>query len=275
MKIAFQGEAGAYSEMALYKFNPNAQAIGFELSEQVCDAVLNEEASLGILPVENSIVGNVDVNTDLLYTHDFFVINEVFFPIEHKLLAPIGSKLEEIQLVSSHPVALAQCRAFLNKHKIIPIPEYDTAGSAKKLYNIPRGEKAAIASSLAAEYYGLDILAEDIQKTKNNITRFFVFVKKDKIPWDIKEEKTSLAFEAHDHPGALLECLQVFKDFGINLTKLESRPIPENPFAYTFFVDFIGGPREKKVEECLQELKKHSSKIKIIGSYPLGEQEFL
>ncbi len=275
MKVAFQGTKGAYSEQALKKyFVEEAQAIGFELSEQVCEAVLADEVAMGILPVENSIVGNVAVNSDLLYEHDFFVIGECYLQIKHNLLVRPGVKLEEIKAVHSHPIALAQCRDFLNRHNIRAISDYDTAGACKNLVRRKSSDEGTIASSLCEEYYDIEILNDDIQKVKNNFTRFLVFVKKDKIPEGLIHQKTSIAFCTNHNPGALLNCLQEFASCGINLTKIESRPIPENPFMYTFFVDFMGSITDSKVKECLINLQKDTKTIKVIGSYPEGKLDF-
>ena len=262
MKIAFQGTRGAYSEEALYKFfgNTNIEAIGYELSEQVGDALESEEVAMGILPVENSIAGNVAINMDLLYQHRFFIIGELYLPIHHCLMARPGVKLEDLKSVHSHPVALEQCRDFLNKHNIKAIPDFDTAGASKNLV------------SRKSKYYGLEILNDDVQKVKHNITRFQVFVKENHIPDGIRQEKTSIAFSTKHHPGALLGCLQQFAKADINLTRLESRPIPENPFAYVFFVDFMGALTDEKVQQTLRNLKEDASHIKVLGSYPIASK---
>ncbi len=277
MKVAFQGERGAYSEVALRNyFTEDVEAIGFELSEEVTDALLNKEVAMAILPVENSIVGNVNVNLDLIYKHPLFAIGEVYQPIHHHLLVVPGTKLSDIEHVYSHPIALAQCRDYLNYHGMKPIADYDTAGSCKLLKEResqrPLRTEAAIGSFLCAETYGLEILSNKIQHTQNNITRFLVLVREEEIPEGIIQTKTSIAFSANHRPGALLDCLQIFKKYDINMTKLESRPIPEDPFQYIFFVDFTSGLKEAKTIECLQELNRDAHKVKILGSYPQGNQ---
>jgi prephenate dehydratase len=273
IKVAFQGTRGAYSEEALYKyFSEDVEAVGFELSEQVCEALREGEVAMGILPVENSIVGNVTVNLDLLHKYNVFAIGEVYFPINHCLLAKPGVRLEEIRSVHSHPIALAQCRDFLNKHEIKSIPEYDTAGSSKLLAEKDVREEATISSALCAEYYDLEVINNDVQKVKNNITRFLIFVNEENIPDGIAQEKTSIAFSTNHNPGALLNCLQQFAEHNLNLTKLESRPIPENPFMYTFFVDFMGSINDKNVKDCLINLNKDTKSIKVLGCYPEGHK---
>ena len=277
MKVAFQGERGAYSEVALRNyFTEDVEATGFELSEEVTDALLNKEVAMAILPVENSIVGNVNVNLDLIYKHPLFAVGEVYQPIHHHLLVVPGTKLSDIEHVYSHPIALAQCRDYLNHHGMKPIADYDTAGSCKLLKEResqrPLRTEAAIGSFLCAETYGLEILSDKIQHTQNNITRFLVLVREEEIPEGIIQTKTSIAFSANHRPGALLDCLQIFKKYDINMTKLESRPIPEDPFQYIFFVDFTSGLKEDKTIECLQELNRDAHKVKILGSYPQGNQ---
>lgn len=272
MKVGFQGTRGAYSEEAIYNYFTNdITPVGFELSEQVGDAVESEEVAIGILPVENSIAGNVAINMDLLYKHNFFIIGELYLPIHHCLMARAGVKLKDLKSVHSHPVALEQCRDFLNKHNIRPIPDFDTAGASKNLVERKSKDQGTISSSLCAEYYGLEILDSDVQKVKHNITRFQVFVKEKNIPEGIRQEKTSLAFSTKHHPGALLNCLQQFAKQEINLTRLESRPIPEDPFSYIFFVDFLGALTDTNVTECLRDIKADAEHIKVLGSYPAGK----
>ncbi|MBC96812.1 MAG: prephenate dehydratase [Halobacteriovoraceae bacterium] len=274
MKVAFQGEKGAYSEVALRNFfNEEVEAIGYELSEEVTDALLNKEVAMAILPVENSIVGNVNVNLDLLYKHPLFAIGEVYQNIHHHLLANKGAKIEELTKAYSHPIALAQCRNFLNKNSIQPVADYDTAGSCKLLKERGTLNEAAIGSYLCAETYGLEILSDDIQETQNNITRFLALVREEEIPESLLQTKTSIAFSANHRPGALLDCLQIFKKYNINLTKLESRPIPEDPFQYIFFVDFLSGIKESNTIQCLQELNQDAHHVKVLGSYPKGHKE--
>lgn len=271
MKVAYQGARGAYSEAALRRqFGARAQALGYALSEQVFEAVAEGRADFGILPVENTIIGNVGVNADLFLKKDAFVVRESYLKIEHCLLAVAPTRLADVKTVYSHPVALAQCRDFLERHKIKSVPEYDTAGAAELVSQRRLPGEAAIAGSLCAEAYGLTILRRNIQNTRNNITRFLTFTRHDKVPKSLKMQKTSVAFSARHRPGALLSCLQRFADHKINLTRLESRPIPENPFEYVFFADFLGGMREERVARALRALKKDAHRVKVLGSYPLA-----
>ena len=273
MKVAYQGVPGAYSEAALRRhFGAGAKPVGFAFSEQVFDAVEDGRADAGFVPVENSIAGSVGVNTDLLLERKVFAIAESYLPIDHCLLGRPGDRLEDVTAVYSHPIALAQCRDFLNQRKLKAVPEYDTAGAAELVAQRQLPGEAAIASKRCAEVYGLAVLAEDIQSVKGNFTRFLAFVREGEIPPGLKREKTSLAFSAHHHPGALLDCLKLFADHAINLTKLESRPIASNPFEYSFFVDFLGGTGDAAAAAALTELRAAARAVNVLGSYPLGDR---
>jgi len=288
VKIAFQGIRGAYSEAALLARLGDVEPVGFPLSEQVFDAVESGEVDGGFVPVENSIVGPVGVNNDLLLERKVFATAESYFPIEHCLLGRAGERLEDVKAACSHPVALAQCRDFLDRHGIRPVLEYDTAGAAEIVAKRKAPGEAAIASKRCAGIYGLAVLAENIQTVQNNITRFLAFRRGDagdslggaggagsacdgRRP-EAGALKTSLAFAVHHHPGALLDCLKRFAEHEINLTRLESRPVPANPFEYVFFVDLLGGPGDDAVKAALSELRAAARHVKVIGSYPIAER---
>lgn len=272
MKVAFQGIKGAYSETAVYRhFGNDAEAIGYDLSEEVFEAVINGNADYGLLPFDNTIAGSVAVNYDLLIKNDVCVIAEVFLKISHSLLSNKGGKIGDIKLVYSHPHALEQCREFIRKNKLKAAPEYDTAGAAKILKERNKKDEAAIAPEFCASIYGMDILAKDIQTNKNNITKFLVFVRKDRTPENIKKEKTSIAFKTKHYPGALITCLQRLAKHNVNLTKLESRPVPENPWEYVFYADFEGGIDDENVKLALSEMEAASLFLKVLGSYPKGK----
>ncbi len=274
MKIGYQGIEGSYSEAAILKhYGRKVKAIGFETFEDVFDAVKKGKVDYGFLPFENTIAGSVTMNYDLLLKEDVFVIAEVFFKISHSLLSNKGNKLENIKIAYSHPHSLEQCRAFLKKHKIKAIPEYDTAGAAKIVKERKKKEEAAIASELCAEIYSLEVLKKGIETSKYNTTKFFVLVKKRNIPKNLKKEKTSIVFKAKHYPGALVNCLQRLAKNGINMTKLESRPIPENPWEYVFYADFEGGIDDKNVKLALSEMEASSIFVKVLGSYPKGKED--
>lgn len=268
MRIAFQGLAGANSEVGIRQhYGASAEAVGFAFSEQVFDAVEQGIVDLGFIPVENTIAGNVAINMDLLLRHDVSIIAEDYVRIQHHLLVNPGTRLGDVKRVYSHPVALEQCRPFLQTMGLTPVPDFDTAGAASALAQRKSFDEAAIAPHLCAAYYGLEILSDRIQEQKRNITRFVSFVRPDKLPENLQRQKTSMAFNTRHHPGALVQCLEQFSRYEINLTRLESRPVADNPFAYTFFVDFLGAPEEPQVRECLMAMSQHTLRIKILGSY--------
>jgi len=271
VKIAFQGIRGAYSEAALLARLGDVEPVGYALSEQVFDAVESGEVDGGFVPVENSIVGPVGVNNDLLLERNVVATAESYFPVEHCLLGRAGERLEDVKAVCSHPVALAQCRDFLDRHGMRPVLEYDTAGAAEIVARRKAPGEAAIASKRCAAIYGLAVLAENIQTVQNNLTRFLAFRRGDGAGAPAGA-KTSLAFAVHHHPGALLDCLKRFAEHEINLTRLESRPVPANPFEYVFFVDLLGGLGDDPVKAALSELRAAARHVKVIGSYPIAER---
>ncbi|MBI3505904.1 MAG: prephenate dehydratase [Proteobacteria bacterium] len=269
MKVAFQGVRGAYSEeAALAHFGKSCVPAGYALSEQAVDAVERGTADFGILPVENSIAGHVAVNSDLFLNRRVTIIGESYLAIRHCLLARPESTLAQLDVVYSHPVALAQCETFLKRRKLVASPEYDTAGAAERVAERGQPGDGAIASERCAAIYGLQVLKRDIQSVRHNITRFLVFARHGNVPHGLKMQKTSVAFIAKHRPGALLGCLKRLADHGINLTRLESRPIPENPFAYVFLVDLVGGMKDEPVLLALKDLKKDARRVQVLGSYP-------
>ncbi len=269
MKVAFQGERGAYSEAALLEFfGAAAEPAACADSEGTFDAVESGRAEAGFVPVENSIAGSVGVNVDLFWDRPVFAFGEAYHPIRHCLLAPPGATLDGVRTVRSHPVALAQCRPFLAARGLRAVPDYDTAGAAREVARRGAPEEAAVASRLCARVYGLTVLAEDIQSEKNNYTRFLAFRGERGAGPGAGDGKTSLAFSLADRPGALLTALSAFARRGLNLSKLESRPIASNPFEYLFFADALGGARDPSMAEALAELSAAATRVKVFGSYP-------
>ncbi len=274
MKVGFQGERGAYSEMALLRhFGRGVRPVGFPGFEEVFEAVLAGSIDAGFVPVENSIAGTVVENYDLLLANDVRVTAEVYMGIRHTLLAVPGTVLENITEAHSHPHALNQCKAFLRAHGIRPRPSYDTAGAARILSATPRPDRAAIASELCADIYALQILCRDIQSNRNNITRFFAVQRESAAAAAARPEKTSIAVITRHDPGARVDCLAIFRDQRLNLTKLESRPVPENPWEYVFYTDFEGGIDSDAVARSLDALKSQALFVKVLGSYPKGEAD--
>lgn len=270
MKVAFQGIKGAYSELSLRRhFGESVEAAGCMTFEDVFEAVTEGSVDYGYIPAENTIAGTVVENYDLLLTCEVAIAAEVYTPIRHTLLAQKGRGLAAIRRAYSHPHVLSQCRRFLKQHGIEPVLVYDTAGAARMVARSAAADCAAIASELCAQYYDLEILTRDIQSNLANTTRFFVIARRDRLADPLPDAaKTSLAFQTRHYPGALVDCLTIFKRHNLNLTKLESRPIPEEPWKYTFYTDFEGGLDRDDARFALMELETRALMVKRLGSYP-------
>ena len=267
LKVAFQGERGAYSESAVRAFfGDDTKVKPCRDLIEVFESVHKQEAQFGVVPIENSLEGSVNQTYDLFLTHNLKVSGEIVIRISHCLIANPDTSLEKVKTVYSHPQALAQCRTFLERLGSELIPTYDTAGSVKMLKEKGLKDAAAIASERAAKIYGMKILARDIEDTPANYTRFFV-VSKDDAPKTGKD-KTSIIFAATHTPGALYHALEEFEKRKINLTKIESRPTKQKPWEYNFYLDFEGHRTEKNCAEALQALGEKASFLKILGSYP-------
>ena len=264
--VSFQGEAGAYSEEAIRQyFGPEVETLPCRAFEHIFEVVEEGEADYAAVPVENSAAGSINKAYDLLLEHDLKVHGEIMLRVSHCLLAAPGFD-EPIRKVRSHHQALAQCEVFLNRHDYVAVPWYDTAGSAKDLAANPEPGVAVIASRLAAEVYGLTILAERIEDMHNNYTRFFVVGKGD-APRS-EPSKTSLVFAVPDIPGALYAALREFADREVNLTKLESRPRRNRPWQYVFYLDFEGHWQHPVSRDALVALLNRAAFVKLLGSYP-------
>ena len=267
MKVTYQGETGAYSEMAVYKFfGPKAQPVPCKDFKDVFESVKTCAAPNGVVPIENSIEGSVNQNYDLFLAYDLKVCGEVAVKLAHVLIANPQTKFEDIETVYSHPQALGQCRNYLEKQKWEIIPAYDTAGSVKIIKEKQLYNAAAIASEKAAELYQMKIIARDIADNLTNYTRFLVLSHEDAAPTG--DDKTSIIFSTKHTPGALYHALGEFSSRNINLTRIESRPTKTTAWQYNFYLDFEGHKREKRCTEALQALEKWATFVKILGSYP-------
>jgi prephenate dehydratase len=269
--VAFQGEPGAYSEDACFKyFGKGVQTKPFPDFQMVFDSVERDQVTHAVVPVENSIEGSVAQVNDLLLDHDLTISGEVVVPVKHYLMGYDDATLESIKEVMSHPQALGQCRKFLNNHPDWVItPAYDTAGSARIVSEAKRADVAAIASKRAASVYGLKILKEDIQSETANFTRFFVL---EKNPPPVQgADKTSIVFATKNAPGALHKCLGEFASRGVNLTKLESRPRRNKPWVYVFYADLDCSIDDASCHAAIGGLLKTGAFVKILGSYKRAE----
>ncbi len=267
MKVAFQGEKGAYSEEAIFQhFGAEVDTLPCQTFEGIFERVERGQASHGALPVENSTAGSINKAYDLLLDHDLKIWHEVVLRVRHCLLSNQDMALKDVRRVLSHPQALAQCERYLIGHGMEPVFVYDTAGSARDLAATPQEGVAVIASRLAAEIYGLKVLDTDIQDLTFNYTRFFILAGQD--PPRAEQNKTSVVFATRHVPGALYACLGEFAERGINLTKLESRPRRNRPWHYVFYLDFEGHWQDPPCEQALLGLLRRVSFVKVLGSYP-------
>jgi prephenate dehydratase len=265
-KVAFQGEHGAYSEIAATKFFPESQLIPMKLFQDIFDALRTDSIDCAVVPVENSIEGSVNEIYDLLLDADKKITGEMFLKIEHCLIALPDSNA--ITKVLSHPQALAQCRNYIKRKNLDSIPSYDTAGSVRLIKEKKINDAAAIASKNAAEFYNMKILDQNIEDRKNNFTRFLVLSDLHTAP--SKSDRTSMIFGLKHTPGSLYSVMQEFDHHKINLTKIESRPTKEKPWEYNFYVDFEGHVEEENVKNAINNIEKKCTFIKILGSYQRG-----
>jgi prephenate dehydratase len=265
--IAFQGEPGAYSEQAVRQhFGLEVETLPCRTFADIFEAIFDGRASNGMMPVENSLAGTVIPAYDQLVDHDLHIQAEVILRVRHCLMASQDASLEDITHAKSHPQALAQSEQTLRRLGIEPVTHYDTAGAARDLAAKPEPGIAAIASELAAETYGLQILVRGIEDLAHNFTRFFVLGPTEASRSD--PSKTSIILTTRHQPGALNDVLGELADRNLNLTKIESRPRRNRPWHYLFYVDFEGHESDQVVQEALMGILKRSSFLKVLGSYP-------
>jgi prephenate dehydratase/chorismate mutase/prephenate dehydratase len=243
--IGFQGERGAYSEVASLLYDPSLIPISCREFTEIFDEVSSGRINLGIVPVENSLEGAVTQVNDLLAQRDLRIIGEVSIPY-------------------SHPQALAQCREFISRHKLEPRPFYDTAGAAKMLSENRQEAAGVIANKLCAELYHLEIIKENIEDHESNSTRFIVLSKE---AGDEPGDKCSIIFSVKHEIGGLFSVLKIFSDKMINLTRIESRPVKNDPGNYVFFTDFEGSDKEERVAGVLEQVQKLTTSFKFLGCY--------
>ena len=272
-KIAFQGVTGANSEAAIRQhFGDQVGTLACESFDDLFQAVESGAATHGMLPVENSLAGTVARSYELLMDYDLRIQAEVILPIHYDLLVIPGTKLADLTRVQSHPQALAQCDIYLKRHHLQPITWFDTAGSARDLAASPDPTTAALAPPLAGKLYGLEALDHNVENDAHNSTRFFVIGHNDPPPSD--NAKTSIVFSIQSRPASLYECIGEFAQRGINLCKIESRPRPNRPWQYWFYLDFEGHFAEPRCEAALLGVLRRAVMIKILGSYPAARQVY-
>jgi prephenate dehydratase len=268
-RIAFQGEPGANSHLAIREAYPDAEALPCATFEDAFAVISSGEADLGMIPIENSLAGRVADIHHLMPESGLHIIAEHFMPVRHQLLGPRGARLEDVRTVESHVHALGQCRKIIRKLGVKAIVAADTAGSAREIAQAGDKSRASIASRLAAEIYGLDILAQDIEDEHHNTTRFIVLSREAK--WAERGAGlviTTFVFRVRNVPAALYKTLGGFATNGVNMTKLESYMVEGNFFATQFYADVEGHPEDRNLVLALEELAFFSREMKILGVYP-------
>jgi len=268
-RIAFQGEAGAYSEEALYLMDPQAVSVPCREFRDVAAAVLESRADFGLLPIENSLVGSIATNFDLIAESELAIVGEVVSPVHHCLLGVRGAARDALRRVLSHPVALAQCERLLRSLASVEIVAfYDTAGAAAEVARRNDPAVGAVAGALAARRYGLAILLERIEDEPHNQTRFLLVGREPAAPGPGVPAKTTLRLRLPHRPGTLARALAPFADAGLNLTKLESRPDRSTPWQYLFYLDVETRIGDPAMQGVLDVLRAQGAEIKCLGEYP-------
>jgi prephenate dehydratase len=272
VKVAIQGELGSNSHMAAMEMlgdRNRLEIIACTVSAQVLAKVVAGEVDGAVLPIENSLHGSVAEHYDLLLELPVRIERESLLRIRHNVIGMPGVKLAEVRKVMSHPVALSQCRRFLAAHpELEVVPFYDTAGSVKHLMEAGLRDVAGIAPQLAAEEYGGEVVVAGVEDHAENYTRFHLLRREDGSGGEAVDgaDKMSLAFAIEHRPGTLVAALERLARAGVNLTKIESRPVPGSPWEYVFYVD-VRFDSAEKAEAALKALREHCRMVKVLGRY--------
>jgi prephenate dehydratase len=270
MKIAIQGELGAFSHEAALRMVPRCTIVPCARSAEVFDRVGKGSVGGAVIPIENTLAGSVAEHYDLLLSHDVFIESEFPLRIVHNVIAAPGVKFGDLRRVYSHPVALDQCRDFFRRNpKIEPVAFYDTAGSVKHVVENGLRDAAGIAGRQAAAVYGAKILKAGIEDDKQNFTRFFFIRKLRRVRRGAN--KTTVAFSVKNLPGALFKALSVFALRDISLSKIESRPVRGRPWEYVFYVDILRG-EDEAAHNALRHLGEVADLVKVLGVYPAARK---
>lgn len=267
LKVAFQGEPGAYSQKALHDLFADAEVVPLPSIHKVFESVEIGTSDYGVVPLENSQAGSINETYDFLVRHGVKIVAERIVRISHCLLGLPGSSVGSVKVVFSHPQALAQCAEFLDSLHVERVALHDTAGAARIVAEEKKEGSAAIASEEAATLYGLDILARDIEDRPDNSTKFVAIGREDTNLFG-PPNKTSIVLVTANVPGALFSCLKEFAERSLNLTKLESRPSREKAWQSYFYLDFEASADEPAAKDALQALAGHTSFLRVLGSYP-------
>ena len=271
LRVAFQGEPGAFSaEAAGRLLGSEIDLVPCETFEQMFSVVENGQCDHCLAPIENSLYGSVYQNYDLLLRHNLRIVGETYLRIVHNLIAPPGTRIEDVTKVYSHPVALGQCRKFFVIHPTMrPLVAGDTAGSVKMIMATREAGAAAIAGHSAADAYDAEVLIEGIEDDQQNFTRFLLLAPAESVEQESGggEDKMSIVFALENRTGSLYRAMAVFALRDIDLTRIESRPIHGRPWEYSFYVDFIGNTNKPRIRHALDHLREFATWVKILGCY--------
>jgi prephenate dehydratase len=267
-KIVYQGEPGAYSHLACTQFYPDAEPVACASFAKAFEAVRAGEATLAMIPVENTVAGRVSDIYHLLPEGGLFIVGERYLPVHHQLLGVPGAALADVRAARSHHMALGQVRKFLSEHSIDPVVDLDTAGAARRVAALGDPTIAAVASKLAAQTYGLDILASDIEDAAHNTTRFIILAAETDVPSIETPCVSSFVFRLRSVPSALYKALGGFASNGLNLTKLESYMVGGAFKAAQFYADVEGHIDSPEMVNALEELSFFSEDVTHLGTYP-------
>lgn len=274
LRVAFQGELGAFSEEAVQlAFGPGTEPVPCRENRDVARLVAVNEADAGVLPVENTLAGSVPASYDAMLAEPVIhVTGEVAIPIHHFVMAIPGATLEELRTVESHPIALAQCAAWFTRHSNIAArAAYDTAGAARDVARAGDRTRGALASRVAAQRYGLDVLAENVEDRHDNQTRFVVLERRPARLTAATPAKTILILDVGNEPGALVRVLTPLSSRGLNLTKIESRPTGE-PWTYHFVLEVEHAADDPRFTEALREVTAVAVTTRVAGTFPVRDR---
>ena len=273
IQIAIQGELGSNSHLAALEYAEasgvaaSAGILPCATSTAVFESLAAGSADCAVLPIENTLHGSVFEHYDLLLEYRANIVGERMLRVRHNVIVHPGVELANVRRVLSHPVALSQCRRWLRSHpELEAVPSYDTAGSVKQMMEAGWRDAAAIAPELAAQQYGAEVLVRGIEDHAENFTRFYVLRREDSEIWPGNANKVSLAFSLEHRPGALLEALSGLSSAGLNLTRIESRPVPGRPWEYIFFLD-LRFERVVELDEALRRLEGCCQDLRVLGRY--------
>ena len=265
--VAYPGTEGSFTCAAARSAFPDAELHAYTTFQETAKALTDWKADYALLPIENSFAGAVITTYSLLERLPIHIVGEVTRDVHHQLLGVPGARLEDIRVISSHPQAISQCDAFLGKLKDVQVvPSENTALSAREVAELGDKSRAAIASKEAMKTFGLELIAENIESSANNTTRFFV-LSMDSQPL-ATPDKATVVFTVVNEVGALAKLLTSFAESGLNMTRIESRPIPETPFRYFFTADFEGPMERFHLRLAMEAARKYTNELRLIGTYP-------